>query len=64
MAAHEVLGSRLSIGEEVRRRQIPQKWWEAVEAVRTDQDAKAFGARFGEIQHLIENGARAEISKV
>jgi hypothetical protein len=63
-AASEVLGNRLFIGDEVRKRQVPEKWREAVHALKEDRDPEAFGTRFGEIQHLIEEGARADISKV
>ena len=65
VAAGEVLSNRLFIAKEVRRRQLLDRWREAVAAFEKDGDAEAFGTNFGrDIRFQIEEGARDDIGKV
>jgi len=64
-AAGEVLSNRLFVAQEVRRRQLLERWREAVEAFDKDGDPEAFGEKFGRtIRFQIEEGARDDIGKV
>ena len=65
VAAGEVLSNRLFIAKEVRRRQLQDRWREAVESFEKDGDPGAFGTKFGgDIRFQIEEGAREDIGKV
>jgi hypothetical protein len=65
VAATEVLSNRLFIAQEVRRRQLLDRWSEAVAAFGKDGDAEAFGTKFGrDIRFQIEEGARDDIRRV
>jgi hypothetical protein len=64
VAAGEVLGNRLLIAQEVRRRKIMDRWHEAVKVFEENHDATAFGTNFGNIVFLIEDGARTDVNEV
>jgi len=64
-AAGEVLSNRLFIAQEVRRRQLHDRWREAVATFEKDGDPVAFGTKFGrDIRFQIEEAARGDIGKV
>jgi hypothetical protein len=64
-AAGEALSNRLFIAQEVRRRQLLDRWQEAVKSFGKDGDAEAFGTKFGrDIRFQIEEGARGDIGRV
>jgi hypothetical protein len=63
-AALSVLNNRLFIAKEVRHHQMFDKWKKAVEEFDGDHDAGKFGTLFGELTHLINVEARADISKL
>ena len=62
--AFSVLSNRLFITKEVRHHKMFDKWKKAVEEFDGDHDPGKFGTLFGELRHLIEVEARAEISKL
>jgi hypothetical protein len=65
VTAGEVLSNRLFIAKEVRRRQLLDRWQEAVKSFEKDGDPAAFGTKFGrDIRFQIEEGAREDISRV
>jgi hypothetical protein len=65
VAAGEVLSNRLFIAKEVRRRELLDRWREAVQSFEKDGDPEAFGTKFGrDIRFQIEEGARDDIGKV
>jgi len=64
-AAGEALSNCLFIAQEVRRRELLERWNEAVETFRKDGDPKAFGEKFGRtIRFQIEDGAREDIGRI
>jgi len=65
VAAGEALSNRLFIAQEVRRRQLLDRWREAVGSFEKDGDPEAFGTKFGgDIRFQIEEGARDDIGRV
>jgi hypothetical protein len=65
IAAGEALSTGLFIAQEVRRRQLLDRWREAVESFGKDGDAEAFGTKFGrDIRFQIEEGARDDIGRI
>jgi len=63
--AGEALSDRLFIAQEVRRRQLLDRWQEAVKSFGKDGDAEAFGTKFGrDIRFQIEEGARDDMGRV
>jgi hypothetical protein len=62
--ALSVLNNRLFIAKEVRHHKMFDKWKKAVDEFDGDHDAGNFGTLFGELTHLIEVEARAEMSKL
>jgi hypothetical protein len=63
-AALAVLNNRLFIGKEVRHHKMFDKWKKAVDEFDGDHDAEKFGTQFGELTHLINVEARADIEKL
>jgi hypothetical protein len=62
--ALEVLNNRIFIAEELRRKKILDRWFEAVGEFDKHQDSVLFGAQLRPITDDIEQAARADISKV
>ena len=64
LAVFEAITNRIFIGEEIRRREIPDKWGKAVQTFERDHDIDTFAKAFRELTDLIGNTARTDISKL
>jgi hypothetical protein len=63
-AALSVLNNRLFVGREVRHHKMFDTWKKAVDEFEADHDAGKFGTMLGNLTHLIEVEARADMDKL
>ena len=62
--AGDVLLTRLFIAKEMGELKVHESWTKLLQQYDTDQDAKQFGAQFGEITRAIREKARTDIENI